>query len=176
MAKQPTKKGKTPAKAKKPQPEKANETSFKPGQDARRNVTGLNAGCDQYLPEYDDLVIELGKLGKTRTQIACELGVIRETLTEWTKKHPSFSAAYNKAMQYSQAYWENKGHNGCERGHGFNGQTYQFLMKNIFRDEYTDKTTHEHTGDAFRGYMDLIRKGDQTGLPPNPHAEPEEPK
>lgn len=167
---------KTPAKAKgpkKPQPEKANITSFKPGPDPRR--TGRPLGSDEYRPEYDDLVIECGKAGMTRTQIACEIGVLRETVTEWAKKHPTFSAAYTKAMMYSQSFWEAMGQTGCGKGHGFNGQTYQFLMKNIFKDDYRDKQEVEHTGDAFKEYMALVRKRDTTGLPPNPYKK-DEPK
>lgn len=137
---------------------KANKTSFKRGH-APLPGGGRPLGSDEYKPEYDAKIIALGQEGMTRTQMAVALGVIRETLTGWAKKHPTFSAAFKRALQHSQATWEVKGFRGCEKGHGFNGATYQFLMRNIFKDEYADTQNHKHEGEGFREFLQAMSGG-----------------
>lgn len=51
----------------------------------------------------------MGKEGKTFAQMACELDVDMDTLTEWKSKHPEFSAAYKKSRLAQQALYEKIG-------------------------------------------------------------------
>lgn len=60
----------------------------------------------KYDPAFCDTVVELGKEGAGKAEIATELGVTRETVTEWTKAHPEFSAAVQYAHECSLAWWE----------------------------------------------------------------------
>ena len=46
-----------------------------------------------YKPEYCEKVIQWGKEGQSRTWIAAEIDVTRETLNEWAKVHADFSDA-----------------------------------------------------------------------------------
>ena len=55
-----------------------------------------------YMPEFCNIVIELGKQNKNKTQIAAELGINLDTISEWEKKHEDFSGA----MKMSQIYAE----------------------------------------------------------------------
>lgn len=159
---------------KKPQPEKANKTSFKPGH-TPSPASGRPLGSDKYKPEYDEIVIELGKQGKTKIQICGHLGCVYQTLCDWQSNHPSFSEAMQLAVMYAQVWWEEKGQEGIQKGsHGFNDKLYAFMMKNRFKDPntgYSDKQVLEHTGDAFRDYLSRARDSGKAGGPINPHKE-----
>jgi hypothetical protein len=127
----------------------------------------------KYQPEFCQTIIELGKEGASKAEMALACDIHRDTFDEWTRTIPEFSDAAYKARMESQVFWERKGRNGCERGHGFNGQTYQFLMKNMFRDDYRDKQEVEHTGDAFKEFLSGARKG-AVPRAPNPHKKDED--
>ena len=101
----------------------------------------------KYDPSFCDLVIELGAQGKSKTQIAANLGIDRDTLTEWAKLHPEFSGAVKRAKQLAQAWWEDAGQMNMTRK-GFNQVAFIFQMKNRFPDDYKDK--HEFSGDPER--------------------------
>ncbi|MGD9724506.1 MAG: helix-turn-helix domain-containing protein [Pirellulales bacterium] len=105
----------------------------------------------KYKPEFCDAVIELGEQGKSRTQIARSLGVVRQTLTDWEASHPDFSDAMSIAEEYAQAWWEDRGQEGILLGKQFNGFVYSFQMKNRFRKEYAEKLDLKHeAGDSFK--------------------------
>lgn len=65
-----------------------------------------------YDPSYCEKVIEWGKLGKSRTWMAANLGVARETLDNWADAQPDFLDALSRAKALEQAYWEDAGHDG----------------------------------------------------------------
>ena len=90
-------------------------------------------------------MIELGRLGKSRTQIAAELDVDRDTLANWERAHPEFFGAMRRARELALAWWEDEGQKGVwERG--FNANAYRLQVTNRFPDEWRDKRSHEHTG------------------------------
>ena len=99
----------------------------------------------EYLPEYCERVIELGKLGKSLTQMACELDVHRDTLYEWARAHPAFSDALTRARQWSQTWWEDKGQAGLDTS-GFNASLWSRSMAARFPDDYTERKQTELTG------------------------------
>lgn len=102
----------------------------------------------KYDPAFCEEVIELGEKGKSRTQIARSLGVVRQTLTDWEETHPEFSHAMSIAEEYAQAWWEDRGQEGISLGKDFNGFVYSFQMKNRFRREYSDKFEVKHDATA----------------------------
>lgn len=103
----------------------------------------------KYDPAFCDLVVEMGEKGKSKTQIASGLGVLTETMTEWAKRYPEFSAALKEAEQLSQTWWENQGQLGMFLGaKGFNATAFIFQMKNRFRHDYSDKFEVKHDGTA----------------------------
>ena len=92
-------------------------------------------------------VRKLGEQGKSKAQIAKALGVNRETVDIWARKHEAFSDAIKEAHDLALAWWEDKGQAGLDAGAGnFNATAFIFQMKNRFRDDYRDKSEHEHTG------------------------------
>jgi hypothetical protein len=107
----------------------------------------------KYDPSFCDLVIELGAQGKSKTQIAANLGIDRDTLAEWAKTHVEFSGAVKRAQQLAQAWWEDLGQMNMTRK-GFNQVAFIFQMKNRFHDDYKDK--HEISGDPDRPLVTRI--------------------
>ncbi|MFA5952789.1 MAG: helix-turn-helix domain-containing protein [Hyphomicrobium sp.] len=93
-------------------------------------------------------VLELGADGKSRSQIARELGVSRKSLYEWIKNYPDFREAMEAANDLALAWWEDQGQKGVWSGRDFNAQCFSWQMKNRFPNDYKDK--HEISGDPER--------------------------
>lgn len=101
----------------------------------------------KYNPDMLPLLIECGKQGMGLAEMACAIGVDRDTIKEWRKSNPEFSAALKVALEHSQAWWESKGREGAiGKIEGFNATGYIFQMKNRFREDWRDKHEVEHSG------------------------------
>jgi hypothetical protein len=103
----------------------------------------------KYSPEMCDVVVELGKEGASKHEMALELGIHIDTFIEWVKDEnkPEFSEAVKKAVSYSQGWWEKKGRQATMGGvDGFNPTSFIFNMKNRFPGDWKDKRETEHSG------------------------------
>lgn len=98
-----------------------------------------------YDPNYCVRIVELGKQGKSLTQMACELDVHRDTIYEWANVHQDFSDALTRARQWSQSWWEDAGQTGLLTP-GFNASVYNKMISCRFPADYTEKTKTELTG------------------------------
>jgi hypothetical protein len=98
-----------------------------------------------YLPEYCEQVIELGRQGKSKAQIAATLDVARMTLDNWAAVHPEFLDAITRARDLSMAWWEDKGQGGLDTS-GFNASLWSRSMAARFPDDYTERQKRELTG------------------------------
>lgn len=112
----------------------------------------------KYRPEMCDTIIELGKTGAGRAEMATEIDICRDTFNEWTANNPQFSDAVKLALQHSQSWWEQQGRLATFGGtDGFNATSYIFNMKNRFPDEWRDKKevdvnlSHEQALDELDG-------------------------
>lgn len=102
-------------------PKKAKGSKNEPARGAGRPTT--------YKPEYCETVIELGKKGYSRVEIAEALDVHRDTLQEWAKVHPEFSVASRRSEQAAQACLERMGRTALETPHQpFNTGLYTRTM------------------------------------------------
>lgn len=99
-----------------------------------------------YKPEYCEAVIELGKEGKSRVQIACMLDVGRSSLDDWAEKNPEFSEALTRAKAEEQMWWENVAQKALYADK-FQAAVWKKSMEARFRDTYTERKEHAHTGD-----------------------------
>lgn len=61
----------------------------------------------KYDPSFCERVIELGKLGKSIEQIACELGLSTRVMFKWRDEHEEFMHALSEAKEHEQSWWEN---------------------------------------------------------------------
>lgn len=99
-----------------------------------------------YRPEHCERVVELGREGKSKAQIAAELDVCRNTLDNWAEAHPEFLRALTRARDLSQAWWEDQGQAGIHLGSGFNASLWAKSMSARFPDDYTERQKREVTG------------------------------
>ena len=83
-------------------------------------------------------VIDYGREGLSKTQIAVKLGISRTTLYSWTEKHSDFLDAIKRAQEAAQAHWEAMGMELARTGTG-NATAFIFQMKNRFPDDYKDR-------------------------------------
>ena len=99
----------------------------------------------KYAPELCRRAIDLGRQGKSRTQIAAALDVDRDTLTNWERARPEFFGAMLRARELAQAWWEDEGQKGIW-DRQFNANAYRLQVTNRFPNEWRDKQSHEHSG------------------------------
>lgn len=92
----------------------------------------------KYDPAFCDRVIELGREGKSLTQISVALGYSKATLKGWADQHLEFSTALTRAKECEQAWWEDKGMVGLTADK-FNSAVWSKSMSARFRDDYTER-------------------------------------
>ena len=117
-----------------------------------------------YLPEYCEQVIELGKQGKSVVQMACALDVVKQTLHNWASQHPEFLDAFTRAKQHSQDWWETKAQTGLETS-GFNASLWSRSMAARFPDDYTERQRRELTG-ANGGPVEQVHRVERVVVDP----------
>jgi len=91
-----------------------------------------------YDPAYCERVIELGKAGKSKAQMAAAFDVSRQTIDNWAEANPDFLEALTRAMAHCQAWWEDKGMSGLDAP-VFNAAVWKKSMEARFRDDYTER-------------------------------------
>lgn len=100
---------------------------------------------DKYEPWMSETALERFKDGKSVSSVCCTLDISRETYYRWKddKDHPFYPVAH-KGELLSQQYWEDRGQEGtlgCIDK--FGGSSWQFIMKNRFRDHYSDQAAKD---------------------------------
>jgi len=86
----------------------------------------------KYDPAMCDKVVECGREGMGRAEIAAELDISRDTLNEWAKLHASFSDAVSRAHDLSLAWWERQSRGGLDKGSAFNAALWGKAMSGRF--------------------------------------------
>ena len=101
-----------------------------------------------YDAAFCDRVIELGKEGASKAEMAVEIGCSRPTFDAWMEAHTEFSYAVKEALFASQAWWEKQGRIATFGGtEGFNATSFIFNMKNRFPADWRDKVEQEQSGE-----------------------------
>lgn len=102
-----------------------------------------------YLPEFCDKVVELGKTGASVVEMAAEIGVARNTLeTLWPAAHPDFMEAFTQAKAFSQAWWEKVGREGMFESPGgvkINASIWSRSMAARFPHDWRENSKVENT-------------------------------
>lgn len=98
----------------------------------------------KYKPEYDELLYNHLAYGLSYETFGCTIGVCKETVYQWEKKHASFMDAKKAGWQACQLYWEKQGRQGM-RAKTFNATIWIYNMKNRFRNTDTWSTVKEET-------------------------------
>lgn len=113
---------------------------------------------DKFEPCMIDKALKLYEQGKSITAICYHLGISRETYYQWRadKDHP-LNETISKGEKASQAYWEQLGHEGISGEiPKFAGSSWQFVMKNRFRDDYSDTAPQDHTNTLIEKLLDKL--------------------
>ena len=101
----------------------------------------------KYDPKMCKTVIECGKEGMSKCEMALELDIAYSNFDRWQNEIPEFQEAIKEAMKHSQAWWERKGRTATFGGiDGFNATSYIFNMKNRFRADWNDTVKNELSG------------------------------
>lgn len=98
----------------------------------------------EYRPAFCDQVVDLGKEGKSKAQMAAAFDVSRQTIDNWAVAHPEFLEALSRAETHAQAWWEAKGVEGLEKP-GFNAAVWKKSVEARFRDDYTERREYQQT-------------------------------
>jgi hypothetical protein len=81
-----------------------------------------------YDPAFCERVIDLGKQGASVVEMACEIGVCRNTIeTNWPGEHDEFLEAFTRAKLESQTWWERKGRDNLSTA-GFQSSVWSRSM------------------------------------------------
>lgn len=99
----------------------------------------------KYRPEMCEQVLALGAEGKSKTEIAFELGVDRGTLDDWAVAHPDFRHAITRAKQAEQAWWERQGRTNLTT-QIFQASMWSRSMAARFPDDWRETSRQEQTG------------------------------
>lgn len=99
----------------------------------------------KYDPAMCERIVECGAQGAGMAEMAAAIGVCRDTVNEWVKQHPEFSAAITRARELSAGWWEAQGRKGIW-SREFNAQAYSLQVRNRFPGEWRDKQDHELAG------------------------------
>jgi transposase len=103
----------------------------------------------KYDPAFCERVIQLGKLGKSIEQIACELDVGTKTIYNWRDEHPEFLHALDMAREFEQNWWETiaQTHMIEEKDAAkLNASIWSRSMAARFPKKYRESTKQEITG------------------------------
>lgn len=99
-----------------------------------------------YEEKYCAEVIELGRQGKSITQISALLNVSKQTIYNWEKQFPDFLDATTRARELAQAWWEDQGQENLTSP-VFQSSLWSKQVSCRFPDDYREnKQQLEHTG------------------------------
>jgi hypothetical protein len=100
----------------------------------------------KYDPSMCETIIELGKRGRSKTQMAAHLNIARSTFENWLEAHDEFREAWELADTHSQALWESIGMAGLGKGHVFNDRCWSLQMRNRWPRDYKESRELELSG------------------------------
>jgi transposase len=98
-----------------------------------------------YDPAYCEGIVEHCRDGSSITSYAAEIGVCRDTISEWASVHEEFSVAVKRAKAVCGAWWEKTARSNATDGKG-NAVLCIFGLKNMAPEDWRDKIETEHSG------------------------------
>ena len=83
-------------------------------------------------------VVDCGKDGYSRAELAAELGIAIQTLHNWEAAHPEFLEATTRARDLALAWWNRQGSKGIW-AKSFNAAAYRLQVMNRFPRDWRDR-------------------------------------
>ena len=99
----------------------------------------------RYMPEYCEIVENVGRNGGWLAEMAEACDVNYTTLENWALRHSEFRESLERAKQKCRAYLEEQGISGIWAGSGFNSAAWKITMSSRFREDYGDQKKLDHT-------------------------------
>jgi hypothetical protein len=118
-----------------------------------------------YKPDYDKDVIDCGSRGLSLTAFAGEIGVSRDTISEWMKVHESFSVACKASLAKRALFLETGMLKDDATGPMVTAR--RFALVNAAPDEWREKQALEHTGKNGGPIEHAVSKIEHTIVDPN---------
>ena len=111
-----------------------------------------------YRPELCEEILDMFADGSSIVQVcARKLKIHRDTYYEWKNAHPEFKKASEQAEAISQSYWEDIGKDGITGEiEKFAGSSWSFVMKNRFREHYSDQQKEKEGNTAVEMLLNLL--------------------
>ncbi len=125
-----------------------------------------------YKREFCERVVELGKAGASRVEIAYELDVVMATIQNWEAAHPEFLAAMTRSREASQVWWERKGRDNLQSA-VFQASMWSRSMAARFPADWREKTDNTTTLNAGEGLAELLVKAGSMNVFPKADNEPD---
>ena len=97
----------------------------------------------KYDPSFCEAVIAWGRMGKSRTWMAAEMMVARNTIDNWANDNPDFLSALDTAKQLEQQHWEDLGQDNI-RAIGFQQSVWRRSMAARFPKEWRESSEVKH--------------------------------
>lgn len=110
----------------------------------------------KYKSAYCKTAVEFLAQGYSVTALAGHIGVNRDTVFEWAKRHAEFSDALKRGQALAALWWEDVLRDVGKTGIG-NASAAIFGVKNRSRAEWRDKQEVEHTGKD-GGPVEVVRR------------------
>jgi hypothetical protein len=101
-----------------------------------------------YMPDvFPTLVKTLLSTGRTKAEVAFELGICPSTIFDWTNKYPEFAEAINIGMELSRAWWDQVGRANLSNPY-FNSTLYMMCRSNMHGWVRKDQVQTTFSGDV----------------------------
>lgn len=116
------------------------------------------SNSEKFEPWMIDKALQLFAEGDSITSVCVDLDITRETYYNWrdNPEHP-FSNTAKRGELSSQQFWERAGRNGVLGGiDKFAGSSWQFIMKNRFREHYSDQQKEKDSSSAVELLLNML--------------------
>ena len=133
-----------------------NEETFDMVEEIPKELIDMRgAVSSKYRPEFCQMMVDDMAKGYSFEAFAGLIGVHKETMYQWVKKHPDFAEAKKRAFDANRRYWEKVGieqssYTGTSK-HG-SSSSFIFNMKNRF-DWVDKKETKLDAGENTKGFL-----------------------
>jgi hypothetical protein len=97
--------------------------------------------------DWQKEILEIGRNGGNKTHMMEHFNLGRETFYKLYNNEPQFTNTVDKAMILSQNHWLSHVEKAFEKGDSknINSGLWQFMMKNMFPQDFTDSKTIDVT-------------------------------
>lgn len=106
-----------------------------------------------YKPEFCDRLLEMGRMGYSKAEMAADFDVARFTLDRWAEEHEEFCDALTRARDLSLSVWEAKPRDQVLNDAGKVDPSYTKIMAARFPADYTERKDTKVEVSGAKGFI-----------------------